>query len=140
MCGRTTVQLPIRKANIMVPNSELLASAPARATLDTTNGLAQDSLTPTTSAAPDTAETAPTASIPWDTAVAEGKAIIARNAHDQKRLGEIAHNVETKYGDRTLAKLAKEIGISQCTLERHRSVYRAWMEKPAPGPVSYAVM
>jgi hypothetical protein len=78
--------------------------------------------------------------IPYDQAVAEGKDIVAEEKRGQLRLGQLAHNVEKKYGDRTLAKFAKEIGISPCTLERHQSVYRAWKEKPAPGPVCYAVL
>jgi hypothetical protein len=79
--------------------------------------------------------------IRWETAVRECKEIIANQQRDQLRLGELAANVEKKYGDKTLAKLAEEIGIAACTLERHQSVYNAWKdEKPAPGPVSYAVL
>jgi hypothetical protein len=41
-----------------------------------------------------------------------------------------------------LAKFAKEIGIAKCTVDRYRTVYRAWKEKLAPGPnlPSYAVL
>jgi hypothetical protein len=80
--------------------------------------------------------------IRWEAAVREGKDILAAEKHGQWRLGELAANVEKKYGDRTLAKLAEEIGsISACTLERHQSVYNAWKDaKPALGPVSYSVL
>jgi hypothetical protein len=52
--------------------------------------------------------------------------------------------VETKYGDRTLKTFATAIGTVICTLERHRTVYRAWKDGlkdiPAPGPkLGYAV-
>ena len=54
--------------------------------------------------------------------------------------GRTSDKVEPKYGDRTLAKFAKAVGKSACTLARQRSVYRAWQGKEAPGPVSYAVL
>jgi hypothetical protein len=79
--------------------------------------------------------------IRWDAAVREGKQIIERSVRDQLRLGEIADKVETRYGENTLEKLAVAIGVAPCTLERHRSVYRAYKDtKPAPGPVSYSVL
>jgi hypothetical protein len=88
-----------------------------------------------------------TETIPYDEGVREGREIVARlgevergQQRDQQRLGELADKVEKKYGDRTLAKYAKDIGVAPCTLERHRSVYRAWKGIPAPGPVSYAAM
>jgi hypothetical protein len=85
--------------------------------------------------------TAPvTDTIKYEVACDELKEIHARFEVDHRRKGEIAHKVETKYGDQTLAKLSKETGFADCTLERHRSVYRAWMANPAPGPVSYSVM
>jgi hypothetical protein len=95
--------------------------------------------------APSAAASGPVGCIKYDDAVAEGKEIIANieaAQRDQLRLGELAHEVHTKYGDRTLANFAKEIGISKCTLERYRNVYRAYEGKLAPGPisVSYAVL
>src|SRR5215475_14309332 len=87
---------------------------------------------------------APTSYINYDEAIREGQAIVAKiegqMRHEKMRLGELADKLEPKYADRTLAKFAAEIGIAACTLERHRSVYRAWKENPAPGPVSYAVL
>lgn len=77
-------------------------------------------------------------------AVSEGRDLITvMNGEERRiqlRLGELYARVERKYGDRTLAKFAKEIGVAACTLERYHSVFRAWEGIPAPGPVSYAVM
>jgi hypothetical protein len=85
--------------------------------------------------------------IPYERAVREGQEIVleieATAARGQLRLGELAHKVETKYKDRTLAKFAGEIGISACTLARYRDVYRAWANFCAPGRKSipsYAVL
>ena len=84
--------------------------------------------------------------IPYEEAVAKGKAIIAKmdreQRRDQMRLGELADRVETKYRDRTIAKFAKAIGVAACTLKRYLSVYRAWDGRgiEAPGPVSYSVL
>jgi hypothetical protein len=88
--------------------------------------------------------------IPFDKAVSEGKEIVARintrhedTERDHFRLGEIADKVETKYKDRTQARLATELGISPSCLKRYCSVYRAWkgINIGAPGPqcVSYSV-
>ena len=81
----------------------------------------------------------------FDEAVREGKEILAQidqAERGQFRLGALAHQVKTKYNDRSLARFAKEIGIAKCTLERYRTVYRAWEVKLAPGPIStsYAVL
>jgi hypothetical protein len=59
-------------------------------------------------------------------------------------LGEKAHLLETHYREKTLERFVKdaEIDVAVCTLERWRSVYRAWyVEISAPGPISisYAV-
>jgi len=88
---------------------------------------------------------APTDTIPYDKAVREGQAILAKiddAERGQLRLGELAHKLEKKYGDRTLAKFAAEIGVAKCTLDRYQTVYRAWEGKLAPGPIStsYAVL
>ena len=90
------------------------------------------------------AGSAPNARISYDDAVTEGRKIIKKMDGEQRRLqmrlGELAARVERKYGDRTLAKFAKEIGVAACTLERYCSVFRAWEGIPAPGPVCYAVL
>jgi hypothetical protein len=82
--------------------------------------------------------------IGYEDAVLEGKQIVLNASQGQLRLGELAHKVETKYADRTVAKFAAEIGVSACTLHRYRDVYRAWEEDIcAPGRKSvpsYAVL
>jgi hypothetical protein len=88
---------------------------------------------------------APTETISFDEAVIEGKAIIAKieeAERGQLRLGELADQLETQYGDRTLAKFAKALNIAPCTLARYRDVYRAWDGAGirAPGRLSYAVL
>jgi hypothetical protein len=87
----------------------------------------------------------PTDIIPYDKAVREGQEIVLEievAERGQLRLGELAHKLEKKYGDRTLAKFAAEIGVAKCTLDRYQTVYRAWEGKLAPGPIStsYAVL
>ena len=79
--------------------------------------------------------------INFDAAVAEGKQIVAAGESNAWRLAEIAYQVEPRYGDKTLTKLAKAIGgIAACTLERRRYVYRKWKEEiPAAPPESFAV-
>jgi hypothetical protein len=73
---------------------------------------------------------APTETIPWDEAVTEGKALVARikaAESDQLRLGELAHKVvHPKYRDRTFAKYAEKLGIESNTLAHYRTVYRAY--------------
>ena len=67
--------------------------------------------------------------IPYDAAVSEGKEILAKIEDAERgklRLGEIADNLEPKYGDRTLAKYAEAIGEKTQRLETYRSVWRAW--------------
>ena len=82
---------------------------------------------------------APTAekSIAYDLAVREGKEIVAKREADDWRLGELADRVQPKYADRTLEKFAKAIGVAACTLERKRSVFRAWMDISEPAPKSF---
>lgn len=81
------------------------------------------------------------ASIDYEEAVHEGQQLVRRMEGSQWRLGEIADRVEPRYGKQTLARLAEEIGVDGLTLERHRSVFRAWKDISAPGPdLSYSVM
>jgi hypothetical protein len=78
--------------------------------------------------------------ISFEAAVAEGKRIVAVGDSNAWRLARIADQVEPKYGDKTLRKLAEEIGgIAECTLERRRSVVRFWKGIPASPPESFAV-
>lgn len=65
--------------------------------------------------------------IDFNKAVTEGKKIVATALKSHElRLGELADRVEPKYGDKTLLKFATAIGLHVATLNRCRSVYRAW--------------
>jgi anthranilate/para-aminobenzoate synthase component I len=89
-----------------------------------------------------TVATEPSQTINYDDAVREGKQILADIDSKQDRLmrlGQLADAVETRYGEHKLKDFAKAIGIARCTLERCRSVYRAWAGNEAPAPKSYAV-
>src|SRR5262245_57280939 len=56
------------------------------------------------------------------------------------RLGEILDRVKADYGQNKLKAFAKAIGANcDKTLARHRSVYRKWKGKEAPGPISFSV-
>jgi hypothetical protein len=73
----------------------------------------------------------------YDAAVAEAKQItqnMETAEWGRMRLGELASQVETQYGENKLKQFAKDIGTALCTLERSRSVYRAWAEIPAAPP------
>jgi hypothetical protein len=75
--------------------------------------------------------------IEFQAACVEGKAILGKieeAERGQLRLGELAHKVvHPTYGDRTMAKFAEALGISKCTLDRYRTVYRAYAGILAPG-------
>lgn len=79
----------------------------------------------------------------YDQAVAEAKQIIADLESSRSplmRLGELADQVIIVYGEGRLKRFADDIGMVACTLERCRSVFRAWRTKEAPAPVlSYSV-
>src|SRR5205823_3838698 len=79
--------------------------------------------------------------IDYDAAVTEGKKITQDTERGWMRLGELADRIEPRYDNQTLKRFAADIGIAACTLERRRSVYRAWAEAPksAPAPISYTV-
>jgi hypothetical protein len=82
------------------------------------------------------------AKIDFDDAVREGKQIVAQIEKSETlkmRLGELAHQLDTKYGRQSLKRFAQQIGVAVCTLERCRSVFRAWAEISAPAPISFAV-
>ncbi len=67
--------------------------------------------------------------IDYDAAVREGKEIVLEieaAERGQLRLGEIADQLKTHYDDRTIAKFAKAIDVAKCTVDRYRTVYRAW--------------
>lgn len=79
------------------------------------------------------------ATLDYDAAVAEGRQIVTALKNNEWALGELADRVKTKYGANTLARFAEDIGVEPSTLERYRSVYRAWKETPGPAPESFAV-
>ena len=68
--------------------------------------------------------------ISWDSAVEEGKQLAKNVEQGKMRLGQIADELEPKYGDSTLARYAQEIGINVNTLQNYRSVFRTWSEDP----------
>ena len=77
--------------------------------------------------------------VPYDKAVIEGKKIISEIEGHQWALADLANCVEPKYGDATLKKLGEDIGINFHTLERLRSVARAWPENRRRRLNSFAV-
>jgi hypothetical protein len=70
--------------------------------------------------------------IEYNVAVREGKQILEHTDSGQLRLGELADKIQPIYGEKTLTKFAKAIGIAPCTAGRYRSVYRAWKSAPEP--------
>lgn len=68
--------------------------------------------------------------ISWDDAIAEGAQLVRNMEQSQMRLGQIADELEPKYGDATLARYAQEMKINANTLQNYRSVYRTWHEDP----------
>ena len=85
--------------------------------------------------------TSTTPQIKYDDAVREGRKIVDQANRGWWRLGQIADQLQPKYGDKTLERFAAAIGIKFDTLARFRDVYRAWKEIPAPerDSVSYSV-
>lgn len=90
--------------------------------------------------------TAPTDTAVTDTvfkkAVAKARQILADiDTPKQMQIGELADQVQKVYGEKKLKQFAKAIGISEGTVERYRSVWRAWSTKPksAPEPKFYSV-
>jgi hypothetical protein len=78
--------------------------------------------------------------ISYDAAVTEGKELVKEIKSNQMRLGELADRLQPKYGDKTLERFAKAIGIKAATVERWRSTYRKQKGKPATEPVSPSVL
>ena len=53
-------------------------------------------------------------------------------------LGELAHSIETKYGEGTLKDFSKLIGVDYNTLKGCRTVHRGWKNSPVK-PRKYSV-
>ncbi len=85
------------------------------------------------------AKAKPASESDYKAAVAQAKQILAEIDRGWWQLGELADKVTKKYGEQRLKRFADDIGIGLCTLERRRSVYRAWSTNEAPAPKSYAV-
>lgn len=64
--------------------------------------------------------------IEYATAVERGLKIMTRAGRDSWALGDLAANVETKYGKDTHRNLADDIGINYKTLLNYRTVARAY--------------
>jgi hypothetical protein len=96
---------------------------------DTTDASVMDATTLSTGAPVET----PAELIPFNDAIREAKQILANESKGQWRLGELADKVEPIYNESTLEKFAETIGIPFKTVERHRDVWRAWKDFPAPG-------
>jgi hypothetical protein len=66
-----------------------------------------------------------------DKAIAKGKrlaAILKTGDEAEWKLGELADRLEPKYGKKTLANFASEIGLTADRLNRCRHVYRKWKD------------
>jgi hypothetical protein len=69
-----------------------------------------------------------------DAAIAQGIRLVKALKSSQMKLGELADRLQPKYGEETLKRFAKAIGLPVATLARYRSVYRKWKGIEAPGP------
>jgi hypothetical protein len=76
----------------------------------------------------------------YDKALSEAKQIRKRIKGHQLRLGALADQVEQEYGTDKLGQFAADIGINRDTLERYRSVYRAWRNSGGAAGISFAVL
>ena len=74
-----------------------------------------------------------------DKAIAEGKRLVKALQSNEMKLGELADRLEPIYGAQTLACFAKEIGVKVGTLNRCRSVYRAYKGRDSGSGASFAV-
>lgn len=74
----------------------------------------------------------------WESLVSEG--IEARELKDrsQWRLGELADQVEVKYGDNSIGMFAYAIGVNKASLLRYRDVYRAFKGKEINPVMSFS--
>ena len=74
-----------------------------------------------------------------DKAIAKGKRLVKAFQSNQIKLGELADRLEPKYGDQTLERFAKDIGIEPATLGRIRSVYRRYKGLDLGSGASFSV-
>ncbi|HEY7248688.1 MAG TPA: hypothetical protein VH678_32900 [Xanthobacteraceae bacterium] len=72
------------------------------------------------------------AQMDYDDAVHEAKRLLASADNDIPwRIGDLADQVEKRYGESKLKQFAEDIGTALCTVERRRSVARAWPKEAA---------
>jgi hypothetical protein len=62
--------------------------------------------------------------------IALGKRLAKQYSANRDALGELANNIEKKYGDGTLEDFGEIIGIAYSTLNNCRHVYREWEHAP----------
>src|SRR5262249_1489823 len=74
----------------------------------------------------------------WDKLVAKGKKLVAALDSNERNLGELADSVKTKYREKSLARFAEAIGVKVGTLNRCRSVYRAYKGLDSGSGASFA--
>ncbi len=74
----------------------------------------------------------------YDELVIRGRSLHQMISNHQMEIGELADQVETKYGDETLLQYAADIGIDYATLKNYRTTYGAWKKEPRR-PKSYSV-
>ena len=72
--------------------------------------------------------------IRYEDAVSEGKKVAAAIERNRWRLGEIAANLEPRYGENTLEKFGEAIGLSYDTVREYRQVYLAWKDENTGRP------
>jgi hypothetical protein len=79
--------------------------------------------------------------IKYEDAVNEAKAIVSTTVQNCMRLGEIVTDLESKYGERTIERFAKDIGMAHKTLLNIRTTYKVWKDTPTKQlPRSFEVM
>jgi hypothetical protein len=71
--------------------------------------------------------------------VAEGRRLVAEQGAANWRLGDLAAQVQTRYGRRTLARFADAIGIEPATLRAYTATARAWPFVERQTEVSWSV-
>jgi hypothetical protein len=77
-------------------------------------------------------------SINYDEAVKRGKVIALKLRDYQLESGELADQLEPRYGEETLLQFAADIGVDYETLKTYRTTYRSWRDQPGR-PASFSV-
>jgi hypothetical protein len=77
--------------------------------------------------------------IPYDEAVIKGKKIMLEIGNRQWELADLANHLEPKYGEQTLARYAIAIDVKYRTLQKLRSVARAWPQMTRARNISFGI-